>query len=285
MQRFFIVLFIFILFLFSACEEPGDISATLSTPVIHFIDVGDGDSILIKSGDFDILIDGGLKKEGPKLIKYLKKQNINEIDIMIATHPHKDHIGGLLYVLKEYQVNTIIDSGYGIDTALYKQYIKNAKNEPDSIFLYDDNMRFDIDENTYFEIIETGDSWGDEVNNYSVVSRLVYKDFSFLFAGDIEFEAEKVLHQMFLEDENFTGYDVLKVAHHGSVKSSSHGFISTIKPDYSIIMTGKTNEYGYPHKETVDLLKDLGSKVYRTDIDGNIVFKIDGDKLTVETAK
>jgi len=177
---------------------------------IHFIDVGQADCIFIDIGDYDILIDAGNNSDGNLITGYLKSLDTDDIEIMVATHPHEDHIGGLDDVLAAYAVETIIDSGKVHTTETYKSYLQYAKAEEGAEFLVDDDMTFNIASGVEFRIIETGDNY-DNLNDVWVVSMLDYGDIKILFTGDMKTDVE-------LKNLNkFQDVDILKVGHHGSV--------------------------------------------------------------------
>ncbi|RKD30865.1 hypothetical protein BET03_13295 [Thermohalobacter berrensis] len=241
---------------------------------VHFIDVGQADCIFIDYEEYDILIDGGNNDDGNLVIDYLRKNNTDDIEILVATHPHEDHIGGLDNVIDNFKVENIIDSGKKSSSKTFKDYkesvtkeVKNGAN-----LIYDKDMVFNLDKDIKFRIIETGDTYKDK-NNSSVLTLLDYKDVEFIFTGDMEVESEnKVLNK--LED-----IDILKVAHHGSSSSTCLKFLDKVKPEYAIISVGKNNEYGHPHNETLNKLFKKNIKVFRTDKQGTIVAITDGDNI------
>lgn len=240
---------------------------------VHFISVGQADSIFIDYGDYDILIDGGNNSDGPLVVEYLKELETDDIEIMIATHPHEDHIGGLDDVLEAYSVETIIDSGLDYDSKTYKDYYSAAQNEEGATFIQDKNMTFELGENVILKILETGDDFKD-TNDFSVIVILDYNDIEFLFTGDMESHVE-------LESLNlFSDIDVLKVGHHGSSTSSSNEFLNVTKPEYAVICVGEGNKYGHPHAETLEKLNARNIDIYRTDELGHIIVTTDGNNVT-----
>ncbi len=245
---------------------------------VHFLDVGQADSIYIQAPDnYDILIDGGNNADGSWVVNYLKSQNVDDIEILIATHPHEDHIGGLDDVLKVFRVERIIDSGETADTKTYRDYWAAVSYEvayEGAVYQEDEDMRFDIGEDMVFEIIELGDGY-DNTNNNSVVALLDYKDREFLFVGDLESDVETKLIGRVPE------VDVLKVGHHGSSTSTSEALLQAIKPSIAVISVGWGNKYGHPHQELLNRLSRNGIEDLRTDLEGVIVIATDGTSLKV----
>ena len=243
---------------------------------VHYIDVGYGDSIFIEYGDYQILIDGGYKDKSAIIVDYIKKLNVDDIDILISTHAHGDHIGGLIEVLDKFNVKTIIDSGKPFDSDDYRDYWRSVQKKVQiegTKYLEDDNISFEIDRDIIFSIIETGDNY-DETNDLSVVSKLSYKNVGFLFTGDIGRGVEDKLLSKDIRA------DVLKVAHHGSDTSSTISFLNKVKPSYAVVSVGK-NPYDNPGQEIFKKLNNTGIKSYRTDKTGTIVVSTDGNNIAL----
>lgn len=242
---------------------------------VHFIDVGQGDAIFIDYGDYDILIDAGNNDDGDLVVDYLKKLGTDDIEIMVATHPHADHIGGLDDVLAAFDIENIIDSGKPAETKTYKDYW-NAVQLEHANYQEDANMIFEIDEDLSFEVIEAGDDFKN-TNDDSVITRLHYGDIDFLFTGDAEEEVERVLIE-----KNITAH-VLKAGHHGSRSSTAQVFLDRVNPLYAIISCGTDNKYGHPHKETLERLNAANIRVFRTDLQGTIVATVEGKTVRFTT--
>ena len=236
---------------------------------IHFIDVGQGDAILVSYGDFEMLIDGGDNKYGNAVVAYLEGQGVDTIDYLIGTHMDADHIGGLDDVLEAFEVLTIIDSGTSKNTKTYRDYWQAVQDEG-AIYMEDEMMQITIDDFLSLQIIETGDDYKDE-NDNSVVVQVNYLDTKILFAGDMEKEAEEASIHLF-ED-----VAILKSAHHGSRTSSSLEILEQMTPEYVVISCGQGNKYGHPHQETLDRYEAFGMEIYRTDLHGTVVCTISPD--------
>ncbi|ONI39188.1 hypothetical protein AN639_11125 [Candidatus Epulonipiscium fishelsonii] len=243
-------------------------SQTKEIPVdIHFIDVGQGDSIFINYGDFDMLIDAGDNSSGDTVVNYLKEQGVKALDYFVLTHMDADHIGGADEVLEEFKVENIIDSGDTDKTTKTYENYKLMRNAENAAYKEDTSMNIHIDEHLNFKIIETGDSYKDE-NDNSVVIEMVYMDTKVLFTGDMESAAEKAFME-FAEE-----VDILKSAHHGSKTSSTEEFLDKVDAEYVVISAGKDNKYGHPHTQTLERYNERDMEIYRTDLDGTILCTI-----------
>ncbi|NLD46481.1 MAG: MBL fold metallo-hydrolase [Clostridiaceae bacterium] len=244
---------------------------------VHFIDVGQADSIYIQLPENkDILIDGGNVSDGSLVVNYLKKQNVDDIELLIATHPHEDHIGGLPDVLDAFIIEQILDSGYAATTNIYKEY--SSKAQAEGCTWISDNYQTYTWGATSLQILTGDQSWGSNANNYSVVCRLDTGDIEFLFTGDAEAAVEDI----------FTGTleaEILKVGHHGSTSSSSLAFLNKVDPEVAVICVGTGNTYGHPHQETLNKLQNKSIKIYRTDLNGTIVVTTDGKTFSLSTQK
>lgn len=244
---------------------------------VHFIDIGQGDATLIVYDDFHILIDGGNNGTEEKLLDYLDKQQVDDIEILVATHPDADHIGGLAEVIDHYDVHLIIDSGESHSSQTYKNYYEAVKRQQarGAIYLEDADFIFPLSEQITFEIIETGDDNGDR-NNNSVVAKLSYSEIDFLFTGDMESKTEQKILDRQLEAE------ILKAGHHGSKTSSSNEFLDVVKPETVIISAGLNNSYGHPHRPLIDRLKHYTDDIYVTYEKGHIVVTTDGTDYNLD---
>lgn len=244
---------------------------------VHFIDIGQGDATLIVYDDFHILIDGGNNGTEEKLLDYLDKQQVDDIEILVATHPDADHIGGLAEVIDHYDVHLIIDSGESHSSQTYKNYYEAVQRQQarGAIYLEDADFIFPLSEQITFEIIETGDDNGDR-NNNSVVAKLSYSEIDFLFTGDMESKTEQKILDRQLEAE------ILKAGHHGSKTSSSNEFLDVVKPETVIISAGLNNSYGHPHRPLIDRLKHYTDDIYVTYEKGHIVVTTDGTDYSLD---
>ena len=224
---------------------------------VHYINVGQGDCSLILSEDTAILIDTGEKENGEIICSYLEKHNVDNMDIEQIIIPK----------VTDDMIPT---------TKVYENFLKSVKNKNLKLTAAKPGMTIDAGEGE-LEIISPVKDY-DNLNNYSAAAVLTHGSNKFMFTGDIEKKAEKDI----IEAGNLTSADVLKVAHHGSNTSSSKEFLDIVDPDYAVIECGD-NSYKHPHEETMERLSEYTDKIYRTDIDGNIVITSDKDGLSVKT--
>lgn len=277
---------------------------------VIFFDVGQGDASLVIADGLNILIDGGPdKKVVEKLDKYLPFWD-REIDIMVLTHPHADHVTGLIDVFKKYQVDEVWMTGVLHSSYEYLEFLEIARDSGMAARMVGGGV--DSKPNTPLSPLEGGakdlkieilypqddffEKTVDNLNNSSIVLRISYKDKSFLFAGDIEEEAEAELcekplpirlHSASLragsspplEGEGNIRSDVLKIAHHGSANSSSQCFLEAVKPEIAVISAGRDNDFGMPSLRILNRLERMGIEVFRTDEDGDVIMETDGGEI------
>jgi len=266
-RRLFILILIIISFL-SGCSKNYHMS-------IHIIDVGQGDSILIQTpNNKNILVDGGTDDSEHIVKSYLKKQKIKYIDYIIATHPDSDHIGGVDNIIKNFQVKSIYMPEQSTDSLDYKNLLTACSDKDLTInYLYKgDTLKIEDS----IDLLVLSPSFIQNENNLnSIVFKLDFKDKSFLFTGDAELSNENdIINSFKLEDVDF-----LKVGHHGSSSSTSMNFLNEITPDVAVISCGYKNQYGHPHRSTLDNLSNSGTTTYRTDLSGDMVFYSDGETI------
>lgn len=273
------ILIFFSLCLFKELLNNKSFSINPNEMKIHFIDVGQGDSILIQVNNKNLLIDSGSKSEKKKLENYLKSIYIPQFDYIIATHPHEDHIGNMNYIINNYKINNFYSPKIQSNTTAFESMaealarkdikIKTLKANNNN----NNNNSIDLGDNTLVEIFSPNLDSYDNLNNYSPIIKISYGNNSFLFTGDAEEDVEgEVLSKSF----NLKS-DVLKIGHHGSSTSTSKNFLDRVNPGITIISVGKENSYGHPSNKTLEKIK--ATTVYRTDINGSIVITSDGQTL------
>lgn len=245
------------------------------TLAVHFIDVGQGDSILAESGGHYMLIDAGENDQGDKVVTYLQSQGIDALDYVIGTHPHSDHIGGLDDVINNFHIGEIILPAAEHTTKTFEEVLDAIEAQGLKITLPNVGDTYSLG-GASFEIIAPNKDYGDDLNNWSVGLKLTYGQNSFVMCGDAEAEAE--------EDICANGIDitadVLKLGHHGSSTSSCEDFLDRVDPEYAVVSCGLGNSYGHPHEETMEQMAGRGITVFRTDEQGTIVAVSDGAKIT-----
>lgn len=241
---------------------------------IYFFDVGQGDASLIEAKDgTQILIDGGPpNKILPKLSSALDFGD-KSLDVLILTHPHADHVSGAIEILQNYEVGTIIESGVGYNTSEAKEFEKLVAEKKLKKLIVDKPLTLNFFNGARLRFLYPDRSFANailkNVHDATVVSELLYNGQKILFMGDAEKNIENYLASKNLVDD----VDVLKVGHHGSKTSTTHYFLSRIKPEYAVIQVGK-NRYGHPTQEVLSRLESFGAQIFRTDTDGTIKFEI-----------
>lgn len=245
---------------------------------VHYIDVGQADSILIKMPNGRTsLIDGGNRADGDLVTSYLRSNNVKKIDYLVATHPHEDHIGGLPKVISEFEIGKIYMPKKTSSTKIFKEMLNQIKKKKiKTIFAKGSDVIYQDNDLQFITLAPNSDEY-DETNEYSIVNKLTFKNVSFLFTGDAEKDSEDEM----LKKGYDINVDVLKVGHHGGRTSTNKAFLKKVSPSISIISCGKDNDYKHPHDETLARLKSINTQIYRTDEVGTIVVSTDGDKIYV----
>nr|WP_048171952.1 lamin tail domain-containing protein [Methanosarcina sp. 2.H.A.1B.4] len=247
---------------------------------VHFLDVGQGDSILLEYNGKAMLVDAGERNQGSGVSAYLHEHDISGIDYVVATHPHADHIGGMDEVLSSFQVEHFIDSGFPHTSKTYENMLTTIDKKNIPFEVAEKGKEIEFDPAVDVEVLNPGPEYSDELNENSVVLKVSYGEVSFLLMGDAGLETEENLMN--------TGYDldsdILKVGHHASRSGSGGAFISVVSPEISVIEVGAGNDYGHPHPEILERLQKV-SRVYRTDLDGSITVTTDGSAYTVTAQK
>lgn len=246
---------------------------------VHFIDVGQGDAeLILLPGGKTLLIDAGDNGQEGRLLSHLRSAGVSQIDYLVGTHPHADHIGGMQEVVDAFPIGKIFMPKVTHTSKTYLDLLKSIDGKGLSIetahqgkLLFDENgVRAEF-------LAPCQDSY-DELNNYSAVLRLTYQNVSFLFTGDAEVLSENEM----LSAGVHVQATVLKIGHHGSSTSTNPKFLKAVLPVYAVISCGKGNSYGHPHTQTLKNLKKSGVQVFRTDEMGTIIMETDGKNVNIK---
>jgi competence protein ComEC len=263
-------------FFFMVVPMSGTTNAATKNMYVHFINVGQGDSIYIKAPNGeDILIDGG-NKDGSDVVAYLKKQKVKDIEFMIATHPDADHIGGLDEVLKAFPVKNVYAPKVSRTSQAYKDFLTAVKNKKLTIKTAKADVTLPIKGVTAKFVGPVKSYSKSELNDWSAVLKITYGKKSFLFTGDAEAKAEADM----VKAKKDLRADVLKVGHHGAKTSTSTTLLKAVKPTYAVISVGKNNSYGHPTSEVLNRLKSYKVNIFRTDKQGTIIATTNGTTLS-----
>lgn len=252
---------------------------------VHFINVGNADCILVRQDDHAMLIDAGEAHHGKRLLDYLYAHDVEALDLVIATHPHADHVGAFSAIAAEIPIRRLVLS-----------YMPDGEEDPTGFYTY--TVKRLVEQGAQVDEAKAGTTYElgkakvqilspspqefevEDANDITVVSRLTYGEHAFLFTGDATMDTEARL----LEDGFTLDADVLKVAHHGSKTSTSPAFVKAVSPEYAVFSCGD-NDYGHPNDEIVSRLRQEGATIYRTDVEGDIVFVSNGKNLSVRWEK
>lgn len=261
----------------TGCSSPAMPTSGTNELTVKVLDVGQGDAILLRTGEKTTLVDTGDVPARERLVKYLRQLGVKEIDNLIITHPHADHLGGVAAIFDNFAVKQIYDSGQTTTTGLYRQYLQTVKKQKIPFTVVSPGMKIDLGGGAILEIlapqkplIQGTDGY---LNNNSIVGKLVYGNFSMLLTGDIEREAEQRLVAKYKARLKST---VLKSPHHGSRTSSTKAFLQAVSPEVTVISVGAHNDYKHPHSVVLNRYAALPTKVYRTDKDGTITITTNG---------
>ena len=245
--------------------------------IVYFIDVGEADSILINSNNEYALIDAGNTIDGNKLKKYFKSLGITNFKYVFGTHAHEDHIGGMSNIIYNFNIEKYFMNNVPSDYKSYHNVLKALNKRNLEITHPNNDEELPLGEGVIKVIYNGNDE--EDLNASSIVLELTYKNTKYLFTADSTKEVEEKII------DKYDKVNVLKVSHHGSNDASSANFLVKIHPEYAIISVGKNNDYHHPHQVTLNKLERIGSKVYRTDLEGTIILTSDGENIKIESEK
>ena len=243
---------------------------------VHYIDVGQGDSILIRQGDQSMLVDAGNNNKGTTVWSYLLHQNVDYLTYAIGTHPDADHIGGMDVVLYKIDCDTVMLPACASDTKTYDELIQTIGQREQTVITPKQGQKYTLGKASFQILTDTDKDYGDNTNDYSLAFRLTFGDTSFLFTGD----AEKAAEQDMIASGLTIQSDVFKAAHHGADTANTEDFLTAVHPTYCVISCGEGNSYGHPRAGVLNQLRAMGVKVFRTDEQGTIVATSDGSTIT-----
>ncbi|SHF93740.1 Metal-dependent hydrolase, beta-lactamase superfamily II [Caldanaerobius fijiensis DSM 17918] len=257
--------------------KPAATPATTGKLVISFIDVGQGDSILVQApSGKTMLVDAGVPEMGSRVVSYIRSRNVKKIDVLVATHPHNDHIGGMPDVINSLGIGSVYMPKASTNTYSFEKLLTTIKHKGLTVKTAKAGVVLDLGSGITAKMLAPNSTYYDDLNNYSAVIKITYGKTSFLLTGDAEVQSEQEMLK--------AGYDlkadVLKIGHHGSAYSTSLAFLNAVKPKYAVISVGKNNDYGHPAQVTMNRLKYYKIPVYRTDENGTIVATSDSKTIT-----
>ena len=245
--------------------------------IVHFLDVGQGDSIFIElPNGKTMLVDAGENYHGQGIIDYVQTIGYQKLDYVVATHPHEDHIGSMPYIVRNFEIGSIYMPDVTANTATFESLLKAIKAKGLRVKNGRTGVHIIKDGELTADIIAPDKPDESNLNNSSIVLLLTFGNVSYLLTGDAETKELNAIRA----DMHAT---VLKAGHHGSKTSTTQTLLKKISPDVTVISCGKSNDYGHPHAEVLKMLKSANSTVYRTDRDQTVIVATDGSSLTVST--
>ncbi|MBQ4569084.1 MAG: MBL fold metallo-hydrolase [Ruminococcus sp.] len=248
--------------------------------VLHFIDVGQGDCTLIESKGRFALIDAGERTESNKVVSYLSSAGVESLDFIISTHPHSDHCGGLADVIRNFDTAVLICPDVYTESYVWENVLDAADERGVAYETPNPYEFYQLGDSTVTVLSPKPDAVYSNLNDYSVVCMVEYGNTSALLTGD----AEKTVERELVRGSYDLSADILKCGHHGSSTSTCSEFLHAVSPSAAIISCGENNDYGHPHRETIEILQSSHIPSWRTDIHGDIVATSDGNNFYISTS-
>ena len=263
----------------AAAAEPSELR-------VHIIDVGQGDAVLVVSPTGKtVLVDAGPIGAGPAVAAVLRAEKIKAIDLLVLSHAHADHIGGMGHIVKGFAVSRVMDPGFDHPSATYRSLLSLLAERKIPLVVARAGQQVNIGGGAVLEILGPREpllrGTRSDANSNSIVARLVYGNASALLTGDAEDATEKRL----FADESQVTATVLKVAHHGSRFSSSQAFLGAVRPKAAIISCGADNRFSHPHPELLARLGRTGADIYRTDVHGTVTLRTQGEAWSIHPSR
>lgn len=259
-------------------DELVSIPSENSTFQIHFIDVGQADAALISCDGHHMLIDGGTRDDSSRIYSVLQKAGINHLDLVVGSHAHEDHIGGISAAFQAADVDLVLSPVTEYDSKVFKTFKSKAEEQGSGLTVPSVGSTYELGSAT---VKILGLNGGEDTNDTSIILKVTYGETSFLFTGDAEYDGEHAV----LDSGADLSATVLKVGHHGSDTSTCYPFLRAVMPQYAVISVGAGNSYGHPNDDTLSKFRDAGTVVFRTDLQGDIFCTSDGKTVSFETQK
>lgn len=246
---------------------------------VHYIDVGQGDSIFIElPNKRTMLIDAGESSKGKIVSNYISSLGYTKIDYLVGTHPHSDHIGGMAHIINTFSIGSIYMPKAISTSKTYENLLNTISQKELSVFTTKVGVNILNEQDLKINIIAPNSDSYSDLNDYSAVIKITYGNNKFLFMGDAEVKSEN-------EIKNDVSADVIKIGHHGSDTSSGQNFVNKVNAKYVIISVGVNNRYNHPYQSTIDRWSNIGAKIFRTDLNGNIIVSSNGSKINIATSR
>ena len=272
-----LMLFSYLLVLTLPAEPTAPTAGEDEYLAVHFIDVGQADCILLSCGDDYMLIDGGNAADGYAVRSYLENAGVDKLDLLVATHPHEDHIGGLPTVLTYFEAETIWTTEITYSNSTIRKFLEAADKQDAPVVQPMGGETFLLG-SALVTVLGPVSTDYEDVNNLSLVLMVEFEDTRFLFTGDMETLAEGDMLDFWGEEFNWKA-DVLKVGHHGSYSSTGYRLLREVAPTWAVIPCGYQNEYGHPHENTLSRLRDAEVITFRMDLMSTVIALSDGETI------